>query len=122
MVHLGVDREGKSNIPQSPPSKNSSRTSVFDLAVGHVNLTDGEINYNDKKTSLVGDLYDLDTDIRFDPLARRYRGRISYDNGHLCYARYSPLPHSLIGKSVHVYGSNRPSSKLALRRSPYVGI
>jgi len=98
VVHLGVDREGKSNIPQSPPSKNSSHASVFDLAVGHVNLTDGEINYNDKKTPLVADLYDLGTEIRFDPLARRYSGRISYDNGHLRYAGYSPLPHSLTAK------------------------
>jgi translocation and assembly module TamB len=98
VVRLGVDSEGKSNIPQSPPSKNSSHASVFDLAVGHVNLTDGEINYNDKKTSLVADLYDLGTEIRFDSLARRYSGRISYDNGHLRYAGYSPLPHSLIAK------------------------
>lgn len=95
VLHLGVDREGKSNIPQSPPSKNSGHASVFDLAVGHVLLTDGEINYNDKKTSLVADLYDLGTEIRFDPLAMRYGGRISYDNGHLRYAGYSPLPHSL---------------------------
>ena len=98
VVHLGVDREGKSNIPPSPPSKNSSRTSVFDLAVGHVNLTDGEIDYNDKKTSLVADLYDLGTEIRFDPVERRYSGRISYDNGHLRYAGYSTLPHSLTAK------------------------
>ena len=98
VVHLGIDRQGKSNIPQSPPGKTSSHTSVFDLAVGHVNLTDGEIDYNDKKTSLVADLYDLGTEIRFDPLARRYSGRISYDKGHLRYAGYSTLPHSLIAK------------------------
>jgi len=98
VVHLGVDREGKSNIPQSPPSKNGSHASVFDLAVGHVNLTDGEINYNDKKTPLVADLYDLGTEIRFDPLARRYSGRLSYDNGHLRYVGYSSLAHSLITK------------------------
>jgi hypothetical protein len=98
VVHLGVDGEGKSNIPQSPTSKNSGHASVFDLAVGHVNLTDGEINYNDQKTSLVADLYDLGAEIRFDSLARRYSGRISYDNGHLRYAGYSSLPHSLIAK------------------------
>src|SRR5579863_1171309 len=98
VVHLAVDREGKSNIPQSPPSKSSSRTSVFDLAVGHVNVTDGEIDCNDKKTSLVADLYDLGTEIRFDPLASRYSGRISYDKGHLRYAAYSSLPHSLTAK------------------------
>ena len=98
VVRLEVDREGQSNIPQSPPSKNSSHASVFDLAVGHVNLTGGEINYNDKKTSLVADVYDLGTEIRFDPRARRYSGRISYDNGHLRCTGYSPLPHSLIAK------------------------
>jgi translocation and assembly module TamB len=98
VVHLGVDAEGKSNIPQSPTSKNSGHASVFDLAVGHVNLTDGEINYNDQKTSLLADLYDLGAEIRFDSLARRYSGRISYDNGHLRYAGYSSLPHSLIAK------------------------
>lgn len=98
VVHLGVDREDKSNIPQSPPSKDSSHASLFDLAVGHVNLADGEINYNDMKTPLVADLYDLGTEIRFDSLARRYSGRISYDNGHLRYAGYSPLPHSLIAR------------------------
>jgi translocation and assembly module TamB len=98
VVHLGVDREGKSNIPQSPPSKDSSHASLFDLAVGHVNLADGEINYNDMKTPLFADLYDLGTEIRFDSLARRYSGRISYDNGHLRYAGYSSLPHSLIAR------------------------
>jgi translocation and assembly module TamB len=98
VVHVGVDREGKSNLPQAPPSQASSHTSVFDLAVGHVLLTDGEINYNDKKTPLDADLYDLGTEIRFDSLATRYSGRISYDTGHLRYANYSPLPHSLTAK------------------------
>jgi translocation and assembly module TamB len=98
VVHLGVDGEGKSNIPQSPTSKNSGHANVFDLAVGHVNLTDGEINYNDQKTSLLADLYDLGAEIRFDSLARRYSGRISYDNGHLRYGGYSSFPHSLIAK------------------------
>jgi translocation and assembly module TamB len=98
VAHVGVDREGKSNIQQFPPSKNTSHASVFDLAVGHVLLKDGEINYNDQKTSLVADLYDLGTEIRFDPLARRYSGRISYDHGHLRYAGYSSLPHSLTAK------------------------
>jgi uncharacterized protein involved in outer membrane biogenesis len=98
VVHLGVDGDGKSNIPQSPPGKNSSHASVFDLAVKHVNLTNGEINYNDQKISVVADLYDLGAEIGFDSLARRYRGRLSYDNGHLRYAGYSPLPHSLIAK------------------------
>src|SRR5207302_6811802 len=34
VVHLGVNREGKNNLPQAPPSQSSSHTNAFDLAVG----------------------------------------------------------------------------------------
>jgi translocation and assembly module TamB len=44
VVHIQVNKEGKNNLPQAPPSKTSSHTSVFDLAVRHVLLTRGEIN------------------------------------------------------------------------------
>jgi len=95
VVHLQVNRQGKNNLPPAPPSQSSSHTNVSDLAVGHVQLTNGEVNYNDRKTPLDADLYNLGTDIRFESLARRYNGTISYDNGHLRYAQYSPLPHHL---------------------------
>jgi translocation and assembly module TamB len=98
VVHIQVDREGKSNIPQAPPSQSSSHTSVFDLAVGHVGVTRGEVNYNDRKTPVDADLYDLGTDITFEPSATRYRGSMSYDNGHLHYGQYAPLPHSFNAK------------------------
>jgi uncharacterized protein involved in outer membrane biogenesis len=94
VVHLQVDREGKSNIPQAPSNQSSGRTSVFDLAVGHVALSRGEINYNDRKTPVDADLYDLRTGVTFEPSATRYRGSISYDNGHVRYGQYAPLPHS----------------------------
>jgi len=95
VAHLAIDRKGNSNIPQAPPSQSNSHTSVFDLAIGHVRVADGEIDYNDRKTPLDADLYNLGTEIRFDSVAARYSGKISYDNGHVRYARYSPLPHSL---------------------------
>jgi len=98
VVHLQVDRDGKSNMPQTPPSQSSSHTSVFDLAVRHVVLTRGEINYNDRKTPVDADLYDLGTDISFEPSATRYRGSISYDNGHVRYGEYAPLTHSFNAK------------------------
>jgi translocation and assembly module TamB len=93
IMHLQVDRSGNSNIPQTPPQNSSSHTSVFELAVGHVALSHGEIDYNDRKTPLDADLHDLKTDIGFESLATRYRGSISYDNGHLRYGTYAPLPH-----------------------------
>ena len=93
VMHLQVDRSGNSNIPQTPPQNSSSHASVFELAVGHVALSHGEIDYNDRKTPLDADLHDLKTDIGFESLATRYRGSISYDTGHLRYGTYAPLPH-----------------------------
>jgi translocation and assembly module TamB len=98
VAHLRVDREGKSNIPQAPPGPASRHTDVFDLAVRHVLLSNGEINYNDKKSALDADLFNLGTEIRFNPFVTSYEGAISYENGHLRYAEYSPLAHSLKAK------------------------
>src|ERR1700688_5004795 len=95
VIHFQVSREGKYNLPTAPPSQSSSNTSVFDLAVEHVQLTNGEVNYNDRKTPLDADLYDLATDIRFTSLAKTYEGVVSYNNGHVKYAQYAPLPHNL---------------------------
>jgi uncharacterized protein involved in outer membrane biogenesis len=95
VVHVQVSADGKNNLPTAPPSKSSSHTNVFDLAVGHVQLTNGEVDYNDRKTPLAADLYDLGTDIHYGSLPKQYDGTLSYRNGHLRYAEYAPLAHNL---------------------------
>lgn len=94
VVHVQVSRDGKNNFPTAPPSQSSSHTNVFDLAVGHAQITNGEVDYNDQKTPLNADLYDLGTDIRFTQVVKRYDGTLSYKNGRLQYASYAPLPHN----------------------------
>ncbi len=94
VVNVSVDHAGRSNLPTAPPNQNSSHSSVFDLAVRHAQVIRGEVSYNDKKTPLDADLYNLGTDIHFDSLATRYTGSISYDNGHLRYGQYASMPHS----------------------------
>ena len=94
VVHLQVNGPGGSNIPAAAPNQSSSKMSVFDLAVRHLGLTQGELNYKDRKTLLDADLHDLKTDIIFESLARRYAGTVSYKSGHLRYGQYTPLPHS----------------------------
>ena len=95
VAHLETDRAGRSNFPQVAPSQSHSQISVFDLAVGHVRLTHGEVNYNDQKIPLDADLYNLGTEVHFDRLTNRYSGAVSYAGGHLRYADYSSLPHKL---------------------------
>lgn len=94
VIHVLVDRKGKNNFPTPPPSQNSSHTNVFDLGVEHAQITNGEIDYNDKKIPLEADLYDLGTDIHYAPLAKRYDGELSYKNGRLRYAQYAPVAHN----------------------------
>src|SRR5215470_17079628 len=94
-VHVQVNRQGTSNLPTPPPSNSSSHSDVFDLAVGHVRLNNGEVNYNDRKTPLYADLYDLTTDIRFTDLPKQYAGSLFYRNGHVSYDNRGALPHDL---------------------------
>jgi translocation and assembly module TamB len=95
VVYLRVDKNGKTNLPSPPPSSAGSNTSIFDLAVGHAQITNGEVNYNDRKTPLDADLHELAADIRFASFAQRYEGELSYKNGHVRYAQYAPLSHDL---------------------------
>jgi len=94
-VHVQVNRQGTSNLPTPPPSKGNSHTNVFDLAVGHARLSNGAVIYNDRKTPLDADLYDLTTDIRYVDLPKQYTGTLRYKNGHISYDHRAALPHDL---------------------------
>lgn len=92
VVNVRVNAHGRSNLPQAPPSQ--GHTSVFDLAIGHFSLSQGEIDYNDKKTPMSADVDGLHADIRFDRVSSTYAGAVSYDHGQLAYGPYTPMPHS----------------------------
>jgi translocation and assembly module TamB len=94
VVHLRVNAQGQSNLPQPPPSTSKSQTNVFDLAVAHALLSKGEIYAQDKSVPLDADLYNLKADFHFDPPSTRYLGGISYDRGEIAYLEHPPLPHS----------------------------
>lgn len=94
VVYIRVSSEGKNNLP-APPSASSSNASVFDLGVGHAAITNGEINYNDRKIPLEADLHDLGTDVHFESTGKRYIGSFSYKDGQLRYAQYASIPHNL---------------------------
>ncbi len=76
------------------------------LPLGHVLLTNGEVNYNDKTIPLDAETCTIfGTDIRFELIGHALRrNSISYDNGHLHYAGYSPLrpqPESQVQRDSH---------------------
>ena len=95
VANVLVANNGKNNFPTPAPKKTSSSANVWNLAVGHTLLSNGEVYYNDKKSELDADLHELRTEIDFDSSATRYSGTLSYREGRLQYANYTPLPHNL---------------------------
>ena len=93
LAHVEVTSAGASNLP-NPPSSNGSHTNVFDLAVGHAQLVEGELDYNDRRIPLSADLYNFATDVHFDLATTGYAGTISYQSGSLSYGNTTPLRHS----------------------------
>ncbi len=95
VIHFRVTSDGRNNLPTELPTNSSTHISVFDLSVDHAQITNGEVNYNDRKIPLQADLHNLATDIHFESFAKRYSGSLSYDDGHLQYADYATVPHNL---------------------------
>jgi translocation and assembly module TamB len=93
VVHVQVDRDGKTNLPAAPPSHGSGHSSVFDLGVRHAQITNGEVDYNDRRMPLDADLHDLETDVHFTPVPQQYEGVLSYKNGFVRYATIAPVSH-----------------------------
>ncbi len=96
VVRMLVDRQGRTNLPQSKnPSNSQSNTSVFDLGVRHLVLERGEIYYNDRKSDLSADLHDLSLQSAFEPARTRYSGTLSYRDGHVKWQNANPVVHNL---------------------------
>lgn len=95
VAHVDVGQDGKSNLPTLPPRASTGHTDIFDLGIEHAQLTNGELFYNDRKIPLAADLYDLGINISSESVAKHYEGTLSYKNGSLRYADYSPLRHDL---------------------------
>src|SRR5437763_618054 len=95
VVNLTVNKEGRSNLPTPPPSDTKSSTNVFDLAVGHVLLTNGAVYLRDQKVPVYANLYNLRTKVSFSQLQKKYSGSMGYDKGTIYYGALKPLPHTL---------------------------
>ena len=94
VLHLLVMDNGDTNLPKKKTSS-KNQTSLFDLGVRHVNLGQGEIYYNDRKSALDADLHELQFQARFDPGSKRYSGGLGYTNGTIHFQNLNPMVHSL---------------------------
>ena len=94
IANLMVDRNSQTNVPH-PQTQSSSSTSVWDLGIQHLLISNGEIYYSSKATPLNADLHDLLTRAQYDNQQQRFVGDLSYRRGHLQFGSYTPIAHDL---------------------------
>src|SRR5262249_12469126 len=118
VINLHVHKDGRNNLPNpSGPQQSSNSVNLFDLAVGRVAIERGEIYYNDQPRALDAELHDLQAQVTFSVLAKRYDGSLGYHDGHVKYGAMSPLPHTLDAQFSAVRGQLSIKSVLTLGAS-----
>ena len=94
-VHIRVEKNGQTNLPAVPrTSGKPARESLFDLRIGHVELLNGWILYNDVKTPLAiegGDLH-LILDAGGSMEHPLYAGNLDWKKVTFTDSRFLPLP------------------------------
>lgn len=83
VIRVFTDAHGVSNIPKLKSSGAGNNTNLFDLAIRHAMLTNGEVSYNNKQSVLTADLHNVEFRAAFDVLLQKYSGRLSYADGQL---------------------------------------
>ena len=95
-VTVRVDKDGRSNIPtpKSRPSERPWRDTLFELKIGQLELRDGAMSYNDRRTPLVIAGKDLDLTLRYDaPMSGpdAYVGNLTWKQVELAQAHDAPF-------------------------------
>ena len=95
VLKVFTDANGNSNIPKLKSNGSRSNTSIFDLGIRHAALTNGEVYYNDKHSSISADIQDLEIRAAFNGALQKYSGTLSYKDGHLTAGSAQTISHNL---------------------------
>jgi translocation and assembly module TamB len=95
-VAVRVDKDGHSNVPtpKSRPSDRPWRDTLFELKIGQLELRDGTMSYNDRRTPLVITGKDLEFTLRYDaPMSGpdAYVGNLTWKQVELAQAHNVPF-------------------------------
>jgi translocation and assembly module TamB len=96
VTHLSIDSTGKSNMPRSRNSPSGSTSSIFDMAIGHFVLNNGEVFYNDRHAMVSADVRNLDSQVSYSQAQKSYDGTLSYRQARIHYGSLAPFTHDLL--------------------------
>jgi translocation and assembly module TamB len=94
VVRLFTAADGSSNLPTIKTS-GAGHTSVFDLGIRNAMLAGGEVDYNNRKSTLTANLRDVDFHATFNALLHKYSGELHYRRGVLQMGAWRPIQHDL---------------------------
>ena len=96
VVYFYINADGQTNLPNFQSSNSKSNANLFDMAIRHMAINNGQVYVNDRKNTLDADLHDLSFGSNYDTgNGGEYSGTLAYSNGHLKYDTYEPIPHEL---------------------------
>jgi translocation and assembly module TamB len=96
IVDLRVNAKGQTNLPTPPPSHKPSNPvdTAFNMAIGHVLVSSGRIDYNDRQVPVSADLRDFRADVSFGTLSGEYKGTLGYGRGRIVAKDFNPVEHA----------------------------
>ena len=99
VIFANVGKNGASNWATAPKrAEGSSTVNVFDLAIGHFVVNNGEVNYHNRQIPLAAELNDFDAAIDFSSHPQAYSGSLGYRDGLLQFGDFNPVRHSIQAK------------------------
>ncbi|HXU22190.1 MAG TPA: AsmA family protein, partial [Verrucomicrobiae bacterium] len=102
-VAVWIDREGRSNVP-TPRARSTNRPwrqTLFNLRIRHLELKDGTVSYNNRRTPLAVDGGNLDFVLHYDAPATgadSYAGSLDWRDVRVAAKRDVPFPFDFSAK------------------------
>ena len=94
VLDLRVTARGETNIPKSStPSSANPLDTIFNLAIGHLQVNSGEVLYKDVTVPLDVNVRDFQADAHYGMLAGTYSGSLGYDHGRVVVQDFNPIEH-----------------------------
>ena len=90
-LYVHVDAKGNSNLPTMKESRSSPNSIA--VAIRHVSIQNGTLNYNDQRIPLDAELQDFRLEADAEPLSGGYKGSLAYDHGVISAMDLNRLEH-----------------------------
>ena len=91
VIHLLVNPDGSTNIPGPRTQNKNPIQQLFELSIGKLQVAGGEVIYGDERIPLDFTAHDVNAEMNFGVLRRRFHANISVGKSDTVLASYRPF-------------------------------